>query len=320
MSRFSQWRVLAAFAAIYFIWGSSYLGIRFALEALPPFAVGGLRMTTAGLMLYAITRLGGARPATRGEWRSASILGFFMFFVGNGALVWAELRLSSGLTATLYATVPIWVVILGWLWLRGPRPSARVFVGLALGMIGLALLTGAGGGETAPDGIGIALIMVSAVSWSFGSLLSRRIPMPESAFLGAALNLFSGGVMLLLASLLTGEWAHLNLAAAPAKSLLSILYLAIGPSVIAFGSYMWLMTTASTARVATYAYVNPVVAVFLGWALNHETLTLRTLITSGIIIAGVALITTARSRSIRPIPQTEPPPSMPAPLPAPETR
>jgi drug/metabolite transporter (DMT)-like permease len=319
MSPSVQWRVLAAFAAIYFIWGSSYLGIRFALESLPPFAAAGLRMTAAGLLLYSLTRLNGARPATRAEWRSASILGFFMFFVGNGALVWAELRLSSGLAATLYATVPIWMVVLGWLWLRGPRPTGRVFVGLALGLLGLALMSGAGAGETAPDGIGIALIMVSAVSWSFGSLLSRRIAMPESAFLGAALNLFSGGLMLLAASLLTGEWTNLNLAAVSAKSLLAVLYLAVFPSVIAFGSYMWLMSTNNPARVATYAYVNPVVAVFLGWALNHEALTPRTLIISGIIIAGVALITTARPRTAAT--EVEAPlPSLPAPLPAPETR
>jgi drug/metabolite transporter (DMT)-like permease len=311
--------MLAAFAAIYFIWGSSYLGIRFALEGLPPFTVAGLRMTSAGLLLYGLTRLYGARPATRAEWRSASLLGFFMFFVGNGALVWAELRLPSGLAATLYATVPIWMVMLGWLWLRGSRPSARVFVGLALGLLGLALMTWAGAGETAPDGIGILLIMVSAVSWSFGSLLSRRIVMPDSAFLGAAMNLFTGGLMLLAASLLTGEWAGLNLAAVPAKSLLSVLYLAVGPSIIAFGSYMWLMSTTSPARVATYAYVNPVVAVFLGWALNHEALTPRTLITSGIIIAGVALITTARPRTS--VAEVEAPlPPIPAPLPAPETQ
>jgi drug/metabolite transporter (DMT)-like permease len=296
-----QWQIIGAFAAIYFIWGSSFLFIRFALQTLPPFFIAGARFMLAGLILYAVVSRNQPRPS-RVEWRSSFVLGFFMFLIGNGALMFAETLISSGGAATLYATVPLWFALLGWLWLRQERPNTRFIAGLVIGIIGVMLLVGLGDvGGLNPGGA--LLVIVSAIGWSFGSLLSRRMPMPRSALLGAAMNLFAGGVLLMIAALLTGEVTHWDWTTASLRSILSIGYLAIFPSVIAFGSYMWLLTVVSPNRVATYAYVNPVVAVFLGWAFAGEILTPRAIAASIIIIAAVVLITTARAAQRQPEPE-----------------
>jgi drug/metabolite transporter (DMT)-like permease len=293
-----MWKIVAAFAAVYTVWGSSYLGIRIAMETLPPFLVSGIRMTSAGILLYTIARRSGAPRATRVQWRSGAILGFLMFFVANGCLMIGEKTVASGMAATLYATVPLWFALLSWLWLGGKRPGRRVIVGLLLGLVGIGLLVGLGGAANgAIDPFGALLVLISAASWAIGSLLSKRVTMPESPFLGAALNLFCGGLMLMAVSLITGEPFHVNWAAVTLRSVLAIAYLAVGSSVIAFGSYMWLLTKVSPNRLGTYAYVNPVVAVFLGWALIGEPLTVRTLVAAAVIIGAVFLITTANPKS-----------------------
>jgi drug/metabolite transporter (DMT)-like permease len=293
-----MWRVIAAFAAVYTVWGSSYLGIRIAMETLPPFLVSGIRMTSAGILLYTIARRSGAARPSRGQWRSAGMLGFLMFFVANGALMMGQKTVASGMAATLYATVPLWFALLGWLWLGAERPGGRVIVGLVMGLVGIGLLVGLGGAGTgAVDPFGALLVLISAGSWAVGSLLSRRVAMPESPFLGAAMNLFCGGLMLVAASVITGEPLHVNWAAVSMRSVLAVAYLAVGSSVIAFGSYMWLLTKVSPNRLGTYAYVNPVVAVFLGWALVGEPLTPRTLVAAAVIIGAVFLITTANPRN-----------------------
>jgi drug/metabolite transporter (DMT)-like permease len=293
-----KWRIIAAFLAVYIVWGSSYLGIRVAMETLPPFLVSGLRMMSAGLLLYAIARRTGASRPTLVHWRSGIILGFLMFFVANGCIMIGQKTVTSGMAATLYATVPLWFALLGWLWLGEKRPSSQGIVGLILGLVGIAFLVGTGGSNssTGIDPFGALMILISAGSWAVGSLLSRRVTLPESPFLGAAMNLFSGGVMLMTLSLVTGEWMQVDWAAVSVRSVAAVMYLAIGSSVIAFGSYMWLLTQVSPSRLGTYAYINPVIAVFLGWILVGETLTARTLVAAGVIIGAVFLITTAGSK------------------------
>ncbi len=293
-----KWRIIAAFLAVYLVWGSSYLGIRVAMETLPPFLISGLRMTSAGLLLYAIARRTGASRPTLVHWRSGIILGFLMFFVANGCIMIGQKTVTSGMAATLYATVPLWFALLGWLWLGEKRPSSQGIAGLVLGLVGIALLVGTGGSDssTGIDPFGAFMILISAGSWAVGSLLSRRIALPDSPFLGAAMNLFSGGVMLMVLSLLTGEWTQVDWAAVSVRSVAAVVYLAIGSSVIAFGSYMWLLANVSPSRLGTYAYVNPVIAVFLGWILVGEPLTGRTLIAAAVIIGAVFLITTAGSK------------------------
>jgi len=295
-----KWRVIASFTAVYLIWGSSYLAIHFAIESLPPFLIAGIRFTIAGLILFALARRGGAPNPGFKQWRSAMLLGILMFLVANGCLMWAQKTVPSGIAATLYATVPLWFALLGWLWLGENRPSGRVMIGLLVGFAGTALLVGPAGEIGSVDPFGAFLVLVSAAAWAISSLLSRQLHLSDSPMMVAAMNLFTGGLLLLGASLVTGEWATLDLGAIDPRSLLAVGYLILGPSVTAFSSYMWLLANVSPSSLGTYAYVNPVVAVFLGWLLAGELLTPRTIIASGVIIAAVVLITTARKAKASP--------------------
>jgi drug/metabolite transporter (DMT)-like permease len=291
------WRIIASFAAIYLFWGASYLGIRFALESLPPLVIPGIRFTLAGLILILLARRAGAAPPLRAHWRSAVMLGFLMFFVANSTLTLAQTRIPSSLAATLYATSPLWFALLGWLWQGEARPGGRAIAGLVLGFVGIIVLFGPGTGKGVLDPIGGLLVLISALSWTVGSLLSRRLPMPDSAYLGAGMNLFVSGVFCLFLSIVTGELGQVDVASISLPSILAMLYLMFGASLLGFSSYMWLLTVTTPNRIATYAYVNPVIAMFLGVILAGETLTWQAAAASAIIIAAVVLITTARPGS-----------------------
>ncbi|MBI5667147.1 MAG: EamA family transporter [Chloroflexi bacterium] len=292
-----NWRVIGAFAAIYLLWGSTYLGIRFALETLPPFLTAGVRFIFAGAILYGLARQQGAPAPTLAQWRSAVVLGFVLFMLNNGLLMWSQTRVPSGMAALLIATVPLWMVLTGWLVFRGKRPGGQVFAGLFTGLIGIMLLVRPDQTGAQVDPLGALVLIFAAFAWSFGSLLSRRLDTPSSPLLGAGMNLMAGSVILIIASAITGEWAALNLAAVSLKSVLAVVYLAVFGSIIGFGSYMWLLANVPSDRVATYAYVNPVVAVFLGWAFAGEPLTPQTLVAAAIIVTAVILITTARPQA-----------------------
>jgi drug/metabolite transporter (DMT)-like permease len=292
----SRGRLIAAFAAVYVVWGSTYLFIRFAVETLPPFVMAGARFAVAGAILYIWARLRGAPAPTRVETRAAAIAGLFLLLGGNGAVVWAEQRVPSSVTALLVATVPLWMVLLDWLRPGGVRPRAGVFAGLALGLVGLALLVGrsAFGGEGA-DPIGAAVLVVGSILWATGSLYVGRNPRPPSALITNAVQMLAGGAALLAVGTIAGEFGRLDLAAASARSLLSLLYLVIAGSLIGFTAYTYLLQVSTPAKVSTYAYVNPVVAVFLGWAFAGEEINARMLIAAAVILAGVAIITAAAS-------------------------
>jgi len=286
--------IVLAFAAVYVIWGSTYLAIRYAVETIPPFFMAGCRFLAAGAVLYFWTRAGGAARPSRREWAGAALIGFLLLVSGNGGLCWSEQRVPSGLAALLLAAIPIWMVLLDSLRRDGTRLGARVIGGMVTGLVGIILLVGPahlwGSSRVNPAGAGV--LMLSAFSWSLGSVLSHKVSLPHSPFQAAAMEMLAGGAFLLVLGLLSGESRHLHLDAVAARSLFGLVYLVAAGSLLGFTAYFWLLRTVPTARVATYAFVNPAVAVILGWALGSEVVTVRELLASATIIAGVALIIT----------------------------
>ena len=290
--------IVLAFAAIYVIWGSTYLAIRFAIETVPPLMMAAVRFLIAGTLLYAWVRARGTPAPRRDEWRATTIVGGLMLLGGNGAVVWAEQRVPSGVTALLVALVPLWMVLLEWARRGGVRPDGRTIAGLALGLGGLAVLVGPeqvlGGGHV--DHAGAVVLALGSLSWAAGSLYSRHAHLPAAPMLATAMEMLGGGVLLLLAAGARGEWPQVSLAAISLRSALSVGYLVVFGSLVAFTAYIWLLRATTPARVSTYAYVNPVVAMLLGWALAGEPLAPRTLLAAAIIITAVAMITLSRVR------------------------
>jgi drug/metabolite transporter (DMT)-like permease len=313
----SPWLVIAAFAAIYLIWGSTYLAIRFAIETMPPLIMAGVRFLIAGGLLYGWTRLRGTPRPTGTNWRAAALIGALLLLGGNGAVTWAEQWVPSGLAALLIATEPLWIVLLAWLW-GGDRPSLGIAVGLALGLVGIVLLIGPGELVGGPhiDPVGALAVLIASVSWAAGSLYSRRAPLPAAPLLGTGMEMLVGGTLLLLAGLATGEAAQLHLEALSLRSALALTYLIVFGSIVAFSAYVWLLRVVTPARASTYAYVNPVVAVFLGWALAGEAITPLTLVAAAVIVTAVALIVMQQARgSARPPQEIAPPEPDPEPEP-----
>lgn len=290
-----RWRLILSFIAIYILWGGSFLAIRYSLETIPTFMISFVRFVCAGgILLFVGWRSGAPRP-TLAQWRAAAILGFLMFFGANSTLVAGQRTVPSGLAATLYATLPLWVAVLSWLWQGEERPRGRVLVGLVLGFAGVALMFG--GGDSGIDLTGGLLVIASAIFWATGSLLSRKVNKPESSAMASGMNLLCSGLMFLVVSLLAGEPAQLHVSMISLKSALAVGYLIVGSSVIAFSCYMWLLSVTSASRVATYAYVNPVVALFIG-GLVGEVLILREVVAALVIVVAVALITSARAKLV----------------------
>jgi len=290
--------VILAYLAVYVIWGSTYLGIKFCLETIDSvFLMPGVRFATAGIVLYSWARKGSAAP-TPLQWRNAAIIGGALLFIANGAVVWAETRVASGLTALLIAVVPMCMVLMNWLRRGGKAPTPMVIAGLILGLIGIGVLTGpdsfAGGKRV--DLLGAGGLMLACVVWSAGSLFSKTAARPSSAYLAAAMQMICGGALHLVTGTVVGEWSRVNFAAISPKSIAALIYLIVFGSIVAFTAYMWLMQVSDPARVATYAYVNPVVAVLLGWGFAGEALSARTFIATGIIVTAVAFITRAQVR------------------------
>jgi drug/metabolite transporter (DMT)-like permease len=288
-----------AFAAVYVIWGSTFLAIRYAVETIPPFFMAGCRFVIAGAMLYLWSRAGGAVRPSRRDWAGAALIGALLLLSGNGGLCWTERRVPSGLAALLLATIPIWMVLLDSLRREGTKLRARVMGGMALGVAGLALLVGPAHlwGSSRVDPIGAGVLMFSSFSWAIGSVLSHKVKLPPSPFLAAAMEMLTGGALLLLLGVVSGESRQLHFGAVALRSALGLAYLIAAGSLLGFSAYFWLLRTVPTARVSTYAFVNPAVAVFLGWALGSEPLTGRELLASVTIVAGVALIITAKSKN-----------------------
>ena len=295
----ARWLVLSAFAIVYLVWGSTYLAIRFAVETLPPFSMAAARFLVAGGALYAYARVfGGAAAPTRAEWRTTAIVGVLLLVFGNGLVVWAELTVPSGMAALIVGIVPCCTVLVDWLRPNGTRPGGRVVMGLALGLAGLFVLIGPdailGGGRI--DYFGVAALVLASFTWSVGSVYARHVAMPRSPVLATGMEMLTASVGLAVLALLHGDFtAH---AAAPI-SLVSIagwLYLVVFGSIVAFTAYVFLLQVSTPERVSTYAYVNPVIAVLLGFAIAGEPLTTRMMLAAAVIVSGVVLITLAPRR------------------------
>jgi drug/metabolite transporter (DMT)-like permease len=289
--------MIAAFAAVYIFWGSTYLAIKYAIETLPPFLMAGARFVFAGSILIAWARFSkDYEPPQFAHWRTSIIVGTLLLLGGNGLVVFAEHYISSSLAALLVATEPFWIVLLSWLWLKGARPNWKVACGLAVGFFGVWLLiSGQEQSVAAQSGsmqfFGTIAVIAAALSWATGSLYGLRAPVPKSSFLTAGMQMFSGGLVLLCVSLLAGEWSRFNISEVSNNSWLGLLYLIVFGSLIAFTAYSWLMKNTPPAMVATYAYVNPIIAVFLGWLIAGESFTGQMLVGAGVIVGSVALIT-----------------------------
>lgn len=290
-------KVLAAFAAVYIIWGSTYLAILYAIETMPPFLMAGVRFLAAGLVLYGWARLRGASRPAGEHWIAATVIGGFLLLGGNGAVTWAEQRVASGPAALLVATLPLWMVLVEWLRPGGTRPTGRTIVGLVLGFGGLALLVGPGElGGGAIDPVGALVLAMGSLAWAIGSIYSRGAPKPSSPQLMIGMQMLAGGALLVVAGLVAGETAAVELSAISVRSTLALLYLIVFGSLIGYSAYIFLLGATTPARVSTYAYVNPVVAVLLGWAFAGEPLTLRVILASVVIIGAVAVITVTKGR------------------------
>ena len=296
----ATWRLVLAFAAVYIIWGSTYLGIRIAIETMPPFLMAGARFLISGVLLYTLTAAHGAPRPSRANWKATAIIGALLLMGGNGLVTFAEQRLASGLAALLVAITPFWMVVLNWLRPGGTRPSLPIALGLLVGLIGIAVLVSPGEATAATnvpiDLIGVGIIMFATFCWANGSLYARRAPLPASSLQSTGMEMLVGGVLLVLAGTLTGEWAQLDLSKISLNSWIAFVYLVTFGSIVAYSAYTWLLGVTTPARAATYAYVNPVVAVFLGWALANEPLTIRTLIAAAVIIGAVVIINTYRDK------------------------
>jgi drug/metabolite transporter (DMT)-like permease len=298
-----QTRVLIAFAALYLIWGSTYLGIRFAIETIPPLLMAGARFVAAGLILYLIAWSQGIGKSTWANWRTSLIIGACLLLAGNGGVTISEQYIDSGLAALIVAIVPIYIVLLGWATGMAPRPTAIVWLALVGGFVGVGILFwpalrfSSNGGRN--PAIGISILLVSSFIWSAGSLYSRTAKHAASPFLTAAQQMLCGGALLLLAGIVTRELPRFHPGSISILSLASFVYLVVIGAVVGYTAYIWLLRHCEPAKVATYAYVNPIVAVLLGAVFAGESLTMRTLIAASLIIGSVALVITAQQLRAR---------------------
>jgi drug/metabolite transporter (DMT)-like permease len=289
--------IWAALVAVYIVWGSTYLAIKLTVQTIPPLLSASARFLIAGGLLYLFSIRRGEWREDRPRaihWRTAAIVGTALLLGGNGFVVLAEQRISSGLASLVVATVPLWMVFIRFAVLR-ESVGWKETVGLLIGFGGLVLLVGPVG-TARVDLLGAGMVVFASLSWAAGSLYARRAPLPSRPLVGTAMEMLAGGVALLVAGTLAGEFADLDLAGISAASLWGLGFLIVFGSWVGFAAYVWLLRNARTSLVSTYAYVNPVVAVFLGWAILEEVVSLRTFLAGGVILAGVAIIVAATSR------------------------
>jgi drug/metabolite transporter (DMT)-like permease len=295
-TRPSTLKLLIAFAAVYIIWGSTYLGVRFASETIPPLLMASVRFLVSGSILYVYARSKGAMPPKIIHWKSAAITGLFLLLIGNGGMAWSLQFLPSSLAAILVATEPFWLVIVAWTMFGKGRPTGKEAVGLIVGFIGIVLLVSFGSGKNTGvvNPIGVVMVIASAIAWAIGSMYATRASVPDSPMLSISMQMLTGGVMLVIAGTIKGEWSVLEFDEVSTKSGLALVYLTLFGSLVGFTAYSWLLGVVSPSLASTYAYVNPVVALFLGWSLGGENITVPMLLASAIIILSVVIITLSK--------------------------
>lgn len=294
-------KVWTALIAIYIVWGSTYLAIRFAVETIPPFLMAGTRFLISGLILYFWRRLvGDPRPTPR-QWRSAVVVGLLLLLGGNGLVSWAERHVPSGITALMIASVPLWMVVLDALKPKSLKPDWKVILGLLVGFGGMTLLVTSSASMDNANGsnsLGIGALLLAALLWSIGSVYSRDADMPASSLLGTGIEMFGGAVGLFVAATLTNEWSTLHFSAISLRSIFGLIYLVTFGSLVGFASYAWLLRNAPLSLVSTYAYINPVVAIFLGAWLGSELINAHIVIAALIIIGSVVVINLSKQTRI----------------------
>ncbi len=299
--------LIAGFAAIYIIWGSTYLGIRIAVETMPPFLMAGSRFLVAGSIVAAFIAFTRGFRATRAQWRDNAIIGGFLCLGGNGLVSWAEETVPSGIATLIISAGPVFIVLMDWAvhaffqdGKRGTRPGPLTFVGLALGFAGLAILVGP---DVLATGVGsldpwrVLGLLGATFFWGVGMIYMRYASSPAEPFTASGIQMLCGSGWLLLTSLATGELSRFNPAAITSQSVIAWAYLVVFGSLIGFSTFTWLMKHSTPARVSTYAYVNPIVAVFLGWLVLDEAVSPRIFAAAGVIIAGVAIITVTKNKN-----------------------
>jgi drug/metabolite transporter (DMT)-like permease len=296
-----------ALLSVYLFWGGTYLGMKIAIESIPPFIMAGVRFFLAGAVLFLIGRWKGAALPSLSEWRGAGIVGALLLLGGNGIVAWAQLRLPSAIASLLVATVPLWILLFNWIGGSRQKPTTGVIGGMLCGMAGIAVMVihpGAAG-DQGVDLIGILALLVASISWSVGSLYSRSAKLPESPLMSTALQMIIGGILLGITSWFLDDWSQLHEAEITLRSWIALGYLIVFGSIIAYTAYIWLLKHAEPSLVSTYAFVNPIVAVFLGWLLADEHLTVQSWIAAAMIIAAVAIITIFRGPAKQSAPKEE---------------
>lgn len=294
----ATWKTLLAFAIIYFVWGSTFLAIRIGVREVPPFTLAAMRFVAAGLILFLWVISRGERLPTLREWTSAFLLAVLIFVLDYGSLFWAEQRVPSGIAAVLLATIPLFTALSEIIILRTQRLTWPLVVALIVGVAGVAVLVnrslGLGGAPV--DGIGAAVLFIAAITWSISSALNRKLPLPQSKVMSSGIQMLAGGVLLTLTAAMFGEFRRFQPARVSAAAWLSLAYLVIAGSVIAFTAYIWLIHHQSITKVGTYAYVNPVVAVLLGYFVGGEPLGPRTIVGTVCVLVSVVVITVGQSK------------------------
>ena len=298
LTRAHRTRLLLAFAIIYFVWGSTFLAIKVGVREVPPFLFAGMRFLAAGLALYGWLRARGVRPPTPREWRSVSLLAVLIFVMDYGLLFWAEQRVPSGTAAILLATIPVFMTLSEIFVLKTQRLSARLAGALLVGLGGVGVLVGRTErlGEAPVDAAGAAALVVAAISWAIASALSRKLRLPDDKAMSAGAQMLAGGLMLVVTAALLGELRGFHIETVSRGTWLALAYLVVAGSIVAFTAYVWLLHHVSPTRVGTYAYVNPVVAVFVGYFLGGETLGPRTIAGTVLVLVSVVVITTTPSK------------------------
>jgi drug/metabolite transporter (DMT)-like permease len=300
----ASWKILLAFAIIYFVWGSTFLAIRVGVFQMPPLIMAGIRFFAAGVILYAWMRVMGTPSPTRRQWMGASLLGTVIFVLDYGCLFWAEKRVASGIAAVILATIPVFMTLLEIIFLRTQRLTLRLALALLIGLAGVATLMNRSFslGEMPVDRLGATALILAAFSWSAAAIITRRVPLPDSKPMSAAAQMVSGGAQLFVVAAFTGEYANFHPQVISRNVWFALIYLIIAGSIVGFTAYVWLLHYESPTRVGTYAYVNPVVAVILGYFFGGEGLGRRTILGTLLILASVITITTTPKNSMKEVP------------------
>lgn len=290
--------VIAAFAAVYLVWGSTYLAIRIAIDSIPPLLMAGTRFVIAGGLLYGVMRLRGAPKPAPAHWSSATIIGALLLLAGNGGVCWAELIVPSGIAALIVAAVPMWIMLVDWLRPGGVRPTPRIFAGLAIGMAGVAIImvTKTTDGVQVVQPVAAAVLVGANICWALGSIYARHAHKPSSPLLGIAMQMLAGGALEIVTSFLLGEFHHFDPSRITPASAWAFAYLTLIGSLVGFTAYVWLLQVSTPARVSTHAYVNPLVAVLLGHFMLREPFPHTALLAGALILAAVVLITRSPAR------------------------